>query len=128
MVLAGFVRCGRSRNSLFWVVGIPEVFPGIALIQEGCNEPDEEQQRNHDGHDQVLYLFSKVHEYTNNIKCLCKGKDNNHPFQKQFQTGGHGYGIHAQTHSKFNDGDNGQDYRCSDDLADNLFSTGLMVK
>ena len=128
MVLASIMWCGRSSDGLFRAVGIPEVLPGIAFIKECGNEPNKKHQRNHNGHDQVLYFFSKVHENTNNIKCFRQRKDNNNPFQKQFQAGGHGYGIHPKTHSKFNQGDNGQDYRCFDDLADNLFSTWFVVK
>ena len=128
MVLASIMWCGRSSDGLFRAVGIPEVLPGIAFIKECGDEPNEKHQRYHDGHDQVLYFFSKVHENTNNIKCFRQRKDNNNPFQKQFQASGHGYGIHPKTHSKFNLGDNGQDYRCFDDLADNLFSTWFVVE
>lgn len=40
-----------------------QVLPGIAVREECDDEPNEQQQREQDGHDQVLHLVTQVHEF-----------------------------------------------------------------
>ena len=64
-------------------IGVFEVFPAIAINQEGSNEPDKQSQRYYNGHDEVADFIAQVHEVRSDVKGFGQRQDGNQTFDHQ---------------------------------------------
>lgn len=109
----------HTRFLEVFVVIITEILVGIPIINERKDEPDEQHQGNHNGHDHVPDLITEVHEYGNDIVCFRQRQDANRTLEHQDQRMVRAFTfvdiIDQQTDTEFDDRDDGkQDGRFAD--------------
>src|SRR5690606_12862064 len=95
-------RCGRLLEVL--VVIISQVLVRITIDKECCNEPDEQHERNHNCHDHVSDLITKVHEHCHDVISLCKSEYAYYSFEQEYEevagVAAFVHGVNEQANSK----------------------------
>ena len=97
------------------IVFITQVLVRAAIPDKSRDEPNEQQQGYHDGHDHVTDLIAQVHEYGHDVVGLGQGEDADHPLEHQHQqfTGIFTLVdvVDSQTDQQFNHGNDRQEDR-----------------